>query len=118
MRFSVCFRRKRKESRFSACFRRKGNEFRGKDDGEALQSREEGQVRQEAVPHVGRVQQVLIALADNVRSNQLKNIRKGLRGDSIILMGNNTLIMRCIKTHAEKSGNQVYLSLLPLLVSF
>ncbi|KAH0465344.1 hypothetical protein IEQ34_005447 [Dendrobium chrysotoxum] len=59
---------------------------------------------------------VLIALADNVGSNQLQNIRKGLRGDSIVLMGKNTLIRRCIKVHAEKSGNQAYLSLLPLLV--
>ncbi|OAY74960.1 60S acidic ribosomal protein P0 [Ananas comosus] len=59
---------------------------------------------------------VLIAAADNVGSNQLQNIRKGLRGDSIILMGKNTLIRRCIKIHAEKSGNKDYLNLLPLLV--
>ncbi|KAH0465731.1 hypothetical protein IEQ34_005834 [Dendrobium chrysotoxum] len=59
---------------------------------------------------------VLIALADNVGSNQLQNIRKGLRGDSIVLMGKNTLIRRCIKMHAEKRGNQAYLSLLPFLV--
>ncbi|XP_020109789.1 60S acidic ribosomal protein P0 [Ananas comosus] len=59
---------------------------------------------------------VLIATADNVGSNQLQNIRKGLRGDSIILMGKNTLIRRCIKIHAEKSGNKDYLNLLPLLV--
>uniref|UniRef100_A0A0E0RDD2 60S acidic ribosomal protein P0 n=1 Tax=Oryza rufipogon TaxID=4529 RepID=A0A0E0RDD2_ORYRU len=30
---------------------------------------------------------VLIAVADNVGSNQLQEIRKGLRGDSIVLMG-------------------------------
>lgn len=60
--------------------------------------------------------QVLIAAADNVGSNQLQNIRKGLRGDSVILMGKNTLIRRCIKFHAEATGNQNYLSLLPLLV--
>ncbi|XP_020577142.1 60S acidic ribosomal protein P0-like [Phalaenopsis equestris] len=59
---------------------------------------------------------VLIAVADNVGSNQLQNIRKGLRGDSVVLMGKNTLIRRCIKVHAEKSGNQAYLNLLPLLV--
>ena len=33
--------------------------------------------------------QVLIVAADNVGSNQLQNIRKGLRGDSIVLMGKN-----------------------------
>jgi len=60
--------------------------------------------------------QVLIAVADNVGSNQLQNIRKGLRGDSVVLMGKNTLIRRCIKFHAEATGNQNYLNLLPLLV--
>ncbi|RWW78026.1 hypothetical protein BHE74_00013764, partial [Ensete ventricosum] len=59
---------------------------------------------------------VLIAVADNVGSNQLQNIRKGLRGDSIVLMGKNTLIRRCIKIHAEKTGNKNYLNLLSLLV--
>lgn len=59
---------------------------------------------------------VLIAVADNVGSNQLQNIRKGLRGDSVVLMGKNTLIRRCIKIHAEKSGNSDYLNILPLLV--
>ncbi|XP_038988509.1 60S acidic ribosomal protein P0-like [Phoenix dactylifera] len=60
--------------------------------------------------------QVLIAAADNVGSNQLQNIRSGLRGDSVVLMGKNTLIRRCIKIHAEKTGNKDYLNLLPLLV--
>ncbi|KAJ0984100.1 hypothetical protein J5N97_002456 [Dioscorea zingiberensis] len=60
--------------------------------------------------------QLLIVAADNVGSNQLQNIRKGLRGESIILMGKNTLIRRCIKLHAENTGNKDYLNLLPLLV--
>ncbi|KAM7519425.1 hypothetical protein LguiB_018387 [Lonicera macranthoides] len=34
--------------------------------------------------------QVLMPGANNVGSNQLQNIRKGLRGDSTILMGKNT----------------------------
>ncbi|RRT71592.1 hypothetical protein B296_00022671 [Ensete ventricosum] len=55
---------------------------------------------------------VLVAAADNVGSNQLRNIRKGLRGDSIVLMGKNTLIRRCIKIHSEKTGNKNYLNLL------
>ncbi|CAL9769264.1 unnamed protein product, partial [Musa acuminata subsp. burmannicoides] len=49
---------------------------------------------------------VLIAGADNVGSNQLQNIRKGLRGDSIVLMGKNTLIRRCIKIHAERPATR------------
>jgi large subunit ribosomal protein LP0 len=59
---------------------------------------------------------VLIAVADNVGSTQLQEIRKGLRGDSIVLMGKNTLIRRCIKVHAEKTGNKDYLELSNLLI--
>lgn len=58
----------------------------------------------------------LIALADNVGSNQLQSIRAGLRDHSVVLMGKNTLIRRCIKVYAEKTGNTAYLNLLPLLV--
>ncbi|XP_039019745.1 60S acidic ribosomal protein P0-like [Hibiscus syriacus] len=59
--------------------------------------------------------QILIAAADNVGSNQLQNIRKGLRGDSIVLMGKNTMMKRSIRMHAEKTGNQAFLNLIPLL---
>lgn len=60
--------------------------------------------------------QVLIVAADNVGSNQLQNIRKGLRGDSVVLMGKNTMMKRSVRIHAEKTGNKAYLNLLPLLV--
>ncbi|KAL6981880.1 hypothetical protein U1Q18_023496 [Sarracenia purpurea var. burkii] len=60
--------------------------------------------------------QILIAAADNVGSTQLQNIRKGLRGDSVVLMGKNTMMKRSIRIHAEKTGNNVFLSLIPLLV--
>ena len=60
--------------------------------------------------------QVLIAAADNVGSNQLQNIRHGLRGDSIVLMGKNTMMKRSIRIHSEKTGNKAYLNLIPLLV--
>ncbi|KAK8651399.1 hypothetical protein V6N13_141001 [Hibiscus sabdariffa] len=59
--------------------------------------------------------QILIAAADNVGSNQLQNIRKGLRGDSVVLMGKNTMMKRSIRMHAEKTGNQAFLNLIPLL---
>ncbi|KAK8593224.1 hypothetical protein V6N13_043172 [Hibiscus sabdariffa] len=59
--------------------------------------------------------QILIAAADNVGSNQLQNIRRGLRGDSIVLMGKNTMMKRSIRMHAEKTGNQAFLNLIPLL---
>lgn len=60
--------------------------------------------------------QVLIVGADNVGSNQLQGIRTGLRGDSVVLMGKNTMMKRSIRLHAEKTGNSNYLNLLPLLV--
>ncbi|KAM3284582.1 60S acidic ribosomal protein P0 [Capsicum chacoense] len=60
--------------------------------------------------------QVLVAAADNVGSNQLQNIRKGLRGDSVVLMGKNTMMKRTIRVHAEKTGNEIILNLIPLLV--
>ena len=60
--------------------------------------------------------QVLIVGADNVGSNQLQGIRAGLRGDSVVLMGKNTMMKRSIRLHAEKTGNANYLNLLSLLV--
>ncbi|KAG6468187.1 hypothetical protein ZIOFF_072758 [Zingiber officinale] len=61
-------------------------------------------------------EKVLIAGADNVGSNQLQSICRGLRGDSVLLMGKNTLIRRCIRFHTEKTDNKDFLNLLPLLV--
>ncbi|XP_022881258.1 60S acidic ribosomal protein P0-like [Olea europaea var. sylvestris] len=60
--------------------------------------------------------QVLVVAADNVGSNQLQNIRKGLRGDSVVLMGKNTMMKRSVRIHAEKTGNTAILNLIPLLV--
>ncbi|XP_057488846.1 protein FAR1-RELATED SEQUENCE 11-like isoform X1 [Actinidia eriantha] len=60
--------------------------------------------------------QILIAAADNVGSNQLQSIRKGLRGDSVVLMGKNTMMKRSIRMHSEKTGNKAFLNLIPLLV--
>ncbi|KAL6534861.1 hypothetical protein OROGR_013536 [Orobanche gracilis] len=60
--------------------------------------------------------QVLVATADNVGSTQLQNIRRGLRGDSVVLMGKNTMMKRSIRIHAEKTGNQTILNIIPLLV--
>lgn len=60
--------------------------------------------------------QILIVAADNVGSNQLQSIRQGLRGDSIVLMGKNTMMKRTIRMHSEKTGNNIFLNLIPLLV--
>ncbi|KAK4376085.1 hypothetical protein RND71_006762 [Anisodus tanguticus] len=61
-------------------------------------------------------QQILIVGADNVGSNQLQMIRKGLRGDSVVLMGKNTMMKRSIRIHAENTGNNAILALIPCLV--
>lgn len=60
--------------------------------------------------------QVLVCVADNVGSKQLQNIRAGLRPDSLVLMGKNTMMKRSIRLYAEKSGNPAYQNLIPLLV--
>ncbi|KAL0003303.1 hypothetical protein SO802_017084 [Lithocarpus litseifolius] len=60
--------------------------------------------------------QILIVAADNVGSTQLQNIRKGLRGDSVVLMGKNTMMKRSIRIHADNTGNNAFLNLIPLLV--
>ena len=59
--------------------------------------------------------QILVVAADNVGSNQLQNIRRGLRGDSVVLMGKNTMMKRSVKLHSEKTGNSAFLNLIPLL---
>lgn len=60
--------------------------------------------------------QVLVCVADNVGSKQLQSIRAGLRPDSVVLMGKNTMMKRSIRLYAEKSGNTAYQNLIPLLV--
>ncbi|KAL2539893.1 60S acidic ribosomal protein P0-1 [Abeliophyllum distichum] len=60
--------------------------------------------------------QILVVAADNVGSTQLQNIRKGLRGDSVVLMGKNTMMKRSIRIHSDKTGNTAILNLIPLLV--
>nr|AFK46889.1 unknown [Medicago truncatula] len=60
--------------------------------------------------------QILIVNADNVGSKQLQNIRGGLRGDSVVLMGKNAMMKRSVRMHAEKTGNNAFLNLIPLLV--
>ncbi|KAK6235029.1 hypothetical protein SCA6_010366 [Theobroma cacao] len=60
--------------------------------------------------------QVLIVAADNVGSTQMQNIRKGLRGESVVLMGKNTMMKRSIRLHAENTNNEAIRNLIPLLV--
>lgn len=59
---------------------------------------------------------VLICAADNVGSTQMQTIRQGLRPDSTVLMGKNTMMKRTIRIYCENSGNTEWLNLIPLLV--
>ena len=58
---------------------------------------------------------ILIVQADNVGSNQLQQIRQGLRGDSVILMGKNTLMKKALNFHIEETGNNHIKNLVKLL---
>ena len=42
--------------------------------------------------------QILIVAADNVGSTQLQSIHKGVHGDSVVLMGKNTMMKRSIRS--------------------
>ncbi|KAB1210663.1 60S acidic ribosomal protein P0 [Morella rubra] len=60
--------------------------------------------------------QILVVNSDNVGSNQLQNIRQGLRGDSVVLMGKNTMMKRSIRVLSQTTGNEAINNLIPLLV--
>jgi len=60
--------------------------------------------------------QVLVISSDNVGSNQLQGIRRGLHADSVVVMGKNSLMKRSIILDAQKTGNKAFLNLVPLLV--
>lgn len=56
-----------------------------------------------------------IVHADNVGSRQFMDIRKGLRPESIILMGKNTMMKRSIRLYCEQSGNDDWNAILDSL---
>lgn len=60
-------------------------------------------------------ERAFLVFADNVGSNQMMNIRAGLRPDSVVLMGKNTMMRRSIREYVERTGNTQVESLLPLL---
>ncbi|GMH41011.1 hypothetical protein BSKO_08921 [Bryopsis sp. KO-2023] len=56
-----------------------------------------------------------IVHADNVGSKQFMDIRRGLRPDSTILMGKNTMMKRSIRLYCEQSGNDDWSAILESL---
>lgn len=57
-----------------------------------------------------------IVAADNVGSKQFQDIRRGLREHSVVLMGKNTLMKRCIRLYAERTKEEKWNVLLDYLV--
>jgi len=57
-----------------------------------------------------------IVHADNVGSNQMMMIRKGLRPNSEVLMGKNTMMKRSIREYIKRTGNEEWQGLADLLV--
>lgn len=66
--------------------------------------------------YLGEYTKALIASADNVGSKQFQDIRAGLRPDSVVLMGKNTMIKRSIREYAKSTGDESWNPLLDLLV--
>jgi large subunit ribosomal protein LP0 len=54
--------------------------------------------------------------ADNVGSKQFMDIRAGLRGKSVVLMGKNTMMKRSIRLYVEETGDEKWSTILPYLV--
>lgn len=57
-----------------------------------------------------------IVHADHVGSKQFQDIRAGLRPESAILMGKNTMMKKCLRDYIEKTGNDKWSCLLDVLV--
>ena len=65
-----------------------------------------------------RFDKAFIVHADNVGSKQFQNIRAALReqGDTVILMGKNTMMKRCLRLYIDRTGNDKWSGLLEILV--
>jgi len=66
--------------------------------------------------YLDKYTKAIVVHADNVGSNQFMMIRKGLRPESEVLMGKNTMMKRSIKEHAKRTGRTEWLALSELLV--
>merc|ERR1712188_192305 len=52
--------------------------------------------------YLDRFNKALLVNCDNVKSQQFQDIRRNLRGNTIILMGKNTLLKRCMRNYQER----------------
>ncbi|XWS53020.1 hypothetical protein CRYUN_Cryun11dG0122100 [Craigia yunnanensis] len=81
-----------------------------------VKRQKKGQYDQKLCRLLDECSQILIVAADNVGSTQMQSIRQGLRGDSIVLVGKNTMMKRSIRLHADNTNNNAIRNLIPLLV--
>eukprot|EP01023_Acetabularia_acetabulum_P006085 TRINITY_DN12534_c0_g1_i2.p1 TRINITY_DN12534_c0_g1~~TRINITY_DN12534_c0_g1_i2.p1 ORF type:complete len:311 (-),score=80.48 TRINITY_DN12534_c0_g1_i2:59-991(-) len=58
----------------------------------------------------------LLVHCDNVGSKQFMEIRRGLRPDSIVLMGKNTLMKRCVRLYCETNNDETWMPIVDQLV--
>lgn len=56
---------------------------------------------------------ILLVSVDNVGSNQMQQIRMGLRGKAEVLMGKNTMIRKVLTSYVKKNPGHPYEDLLP-----
>lgn len=57
-----------------------------------------------------------IVHADNVSSKQFMDVRRGVRENSVVLMGKNTMVRRAFRVYAEKNNAPFWLEVSKLLV--
>jgi large subunit ribosomal protein LP0 len=57
-----------------------------------------------------------IVHADNVSSKQFMDVRRGIRENSVVLMGKNTMVRRAFRVYAEKNNSPFWLEVAKLLV--
>ncbi|KAL3157015.1 ribosomal protein P0 (A0) (L10E) [Trebouxia sp. C0009 RCD-2024] len=75
-----------------------------------------GQYQTKLFSFLDKYDRAFIVAADNVGSKQFQDIRRGLREHSVVLMGKNTMMKRCIKVYAEEKQEDKWNVLLDYLV--
>jgi len=66
--------------------------------------------------YLDRYTKAVLVTCDNVGSKQFQDIRRSIRGQSVILMGKNTMIKRCLALYMERTGNHLWAPLDEMLV--
>lgn len=65
--------------------------------------------------YLDNYQKLFLVTCDNVGSNQMQQIRGGLRGKGVVLMGKNTMMRKVLKTYLAENPGHPYEQILPLI---